>query len=1063
MKNLSTSLLKKLGSRWTGPLFILNKAVLAFMILIPCIFASEIASAQGISRINGTVTDAAEGSPMPGVTVVVVGQGRGAITGKDGKYEIFNVPASASLQYSFVGKITQIVPVAGKTLIDIALVDQITMLEDVAVVGYGTQKKSNVISAMDNIKTEQLQLPTRTISTSLVGRLAGIMSVQSSGEPGNDGATFWIRGINTFAGSSAPLVLVDGVERSIDRVDSEDIADFAILKDASATALYGVRGANGVVLITTKRGQAGKFNIHLRAEHAFSSPVAMPEFVGGVEYMELINEARANGGQGIAYSRQQIENTRNKVDPYYYPDVDWTKELIRKNSPAQKVTLNVSGGSERMRYYVNAGFFNQSGMFKTFKYYSFDPGINLKRYNFRTNIDLELTGTTSLGVGMVATLENKHRQAGAGVDYIFYNMRERVPIAYPLEYPDKTKIPGEAYGQSRNPYQMLAHSGYADEYNTTLQSNIEVKQDLKFITEGLNLKFMFSFDAYLYAQVLRTMQPRPYMIQPWGFDAEGNPILTNEEGEYNYVDQAPNSATYYSYLQRTSSRPSTNRTVYLDAQLNYNRVFGLHNVGAMFLYNQNDRLVPSDENIYNSVPQRYQGITSRTTYAYNNRYFFEFNFGYNGSENFAKGKRYGFFPAVAVGWVPTEESFMDFARPAIDYLKIRFSHGQVGNDQIGSVASVSRFAYLSRIQNGTSVNFGAGANGYGSGAGLLESYYGNPDATWETATKSDLGIDIRFLNGWRLQADLFYEKREDIWVGLETIPAFVGMREVDGVVATGGNLGEMENKGVDGFIEYARSFDRGWNVSVKGTYSFARNKVLKNAKAKPVWDYQDEVGQRYNMPFGYIAERLFIDEADIQNSPDQSYLGGASKPGDIKYTDKNEDGVIDNFDQVFQGHPTVPEISYGIGASVSYRNLDLSFLFQGATNVSFYAKPQAYTDINDGNIYTYIRDNRWTTVTKDIHAKIPRPEIGLQTRNYVNSTWWLQDGSYLRLKQAELGYSLPKSWVSQIGIKHARIYANGVNLFTLSPFKLWDAESKHETGMYYPIQRVFNFGLEVNF
>jgi TonB-linked SusC/RagA family outer membrane protein len=1045
---------------------LLNKTVPAFVLFIAFIFAGAQVSAQSGGRISGTVTDATDGSSLPGVSIIVVGQGKGVITDKEGKYEIYNVPSNASLQYTFVGKITQTIAIAGKTVINVALVDQVTLLEDVAVVGYGTQKRSNVISAMDNISAEQLKLPTRTISTSLAGRLAGIMAVQSSGEPGYDGATFWIRGINTFAGSATPLVLVDGVERAMDRIDPEDIADFSILKDASATALYGVRGANGVVLITTKRGQAGKPKVNLRAEQAFSSPVAMPEFVGAVEYMELTNEALLNGGQGIVYTQQQIENTRNKVDPYYYPDVNWTKELLRDNSPSQKVSLNVSGGNDKMRYYVNAGFLNQSGMFKNFNFYSFNNNINVKRYNFRTNVDMEVTNTTTVGVNMSAILEDR-KYPGEGTADIFSNMRLRPPMLYALEFPDKSKIPGEPYGQSRNPYQMLAHSGFTSEFHTTIQSNIEVKQNLKFLTEGLNLRLMFSFDAYTYARVKRALRPRPYKIVPWGVDANGNPILTNEEGEYNYVDQEPASTGYYTYLNRSSERPTTNRTVYLETQLNYNRVFGLHNVTGMLLYNQNDHLVPSNEDIYDAVPERYQGLTGRATYAYNNRYFAEFNFGYNGSENFAEGKRYGFFPAFAIGWVPTEEEFLDFLHPHVDYLKIRFSHGQVGNDKIGSVAGVSRFAYLTRVQAVSGTNVGFGANngyGYGYGSGINVIYNGNPDATWETATKTDLGIDIRFLNGWRLQADLFYEKRENIWTPIYNIPAIFGtVTNSDGVPAIGGNMGAMENKGIDGFLEYTKNFNDDWSLSVKGTYSFARNKVLKNAEAKPVWAYQDKVGRRHNMPFGYIAEGLFIDELEIRNSPDQSYLGGASLPGDIRYRDVNEDGVIDNFDQVFQGNPTVPEITYGVGASLSYRSFDLSFLFQGASNVSFYAKPKAFDDTNKGNVYTYIRDNRWTETTQDLNAKIPRTAIGTQNKNYVNSSWWLEDGRYLRLKQAELGYTLPRAWTERASIKHARVYTNGLNLFTLSPFKLWDAESKNSTGMYYPIQRVFNFGLEVNF
>jgi TonB-linked SusC/RagA family outer membrane protein len=1020
--------------------------------------------AQNPVTVTGTVTDSNDGSPLPGATVIIAGSGKGVITDNEGKYEMSNVPAGASLEFSFIGKTTQTIPVEGKTVIDVVMLDQAMQLEDIAIVGYGTQRRTNVISSMDNIKPEQLKLPTRTISTSLAGRLAGVMAVQSSGEPGYDGATFWIRGINTFAGSATPLVLVDGVERSMDKMDSEEIADFAVLKDATATALYGVRGANGVVLITTKRGRSGKPQISFRAEQAFSSPVDLPEFVGGVDYMTLQNEARLNGGEGILYSQQKIDNTRNKVNPYYYPDVNWTGELLRDNSPSQKVSLNVSGGSEKVRYYANAGFLNQSGMFRNFNYYSFNNNINIKRYNFRANVDMDITGTTVLGINMTGILEDRNFP-GEGTGDIFTWIRRQSPVKYPLRYPDSSKIPGEPYNQSRNPYQMLAHSGYTSEFHTTLQSNIELKQDLKFITEGLNLKAMFSFDAYTYARVKRTLRPRPYKLEPWGFDASGNPILVNEAGEYNYIDQEPGNDGYYTYLNRTSERPSTERTVYLEAQLNYSRTFGLHSVGAMALYNQNDFLKPSDENIYNSVPKRYQGLTGRATYSYDGRYFAEFNFGYNGSENFAKGKRYGFFPAVAVGWVPTAESFMDFVSPFVEYLKIRVSHGQVGNDRIGSVAGVDRFAYLTRVQS-TSSNVGFGTNngyGYGYGAGLSVTYYGNPDATWETATKSDFGIDMRFLKGFRLQVDFFYEKRDNIWTPIWNIPSIFGTTEISDVPAIGGNTGEMENKGFDGFIEYSKSFGDDWSVNIKGTYSFARNKVTGNSEAAPLWDYQSKIGQRHNMTLGYIAEGLFIDEQEILNSPGQSFLGGKSLPGDIRYRDVNEDGAIDEYDRIFIGHPSVPEITYGIGASVAYKNFDLSFLFQGAANISFYAMPKAFDDASALNIYTYIRDNRWTETTQNPNAKIPRTATGSQNKNYVNSTWWQEDGRYIRLKQVELGYTLPKKWIENIGLKHARIYTNGMNLLTFSPFKLWDPESKSSNGLYYPIQRIFNFGIEVNF
>ncbi|MDR2038104.1 MAG: TonB-dependent receptor [Bacteroidales bacterium] len=1040
------------------------KHILFYLIPLLSIVCWSELSAQETITVTGTITISEGGEPLPGASVVIEGTTKGAISDENGKYEI-NVSPTAVLRFSFVGMETQSIPIEGRRVIDVVLIDAAQTLEDVVIVGYGTQRKGNVISSMDVIQPDQLKLPTRTISTSLAGRLAGVVAVQSSGEPGYDGATFWIRGVNTFAGSSTPLVMVDGIERSMDNIDPEEIADFAILKDATATALYGVRGANGVVLITTKRGMAGKPKISLRAEQAFSSPVDLPEFVGAVEYMQLINEARLNSGQGIFYTDQRIANTANKVDPYYYPDVDWTKELIRNNSPSQKVSVNISGGGEKVRYFVNAGFLNQAGMFKDFKLYSYNNNINVKRYNFRSNVDIDVTNTTVVGLTIAAILEDR-RYPGESTSDIFSWMRNQPPIMYPLNYPDKTKIPGEPYGQSRNPYQMLASSGYTDEFRTTIQSNIDLKQDLKFITEGLSAKLMFSFDAYSYGRVQRTLRPRAYLITPWGYDSlTGEPILT-QDGEYNYVDQEPGSTDYYSYLKRTSDRPAIERTVYLEAQLNYNRNFGVHNVGGMLLYNQNDFLQASNEDIYNAVPKRYQGLTGRATYAYDNRYYFEFNFAYNGSENFAKGKRYGFFPAAAIGWVPTEESFMKGVKKYLEYMKIRFSYGQVGNDNIGAVAGVDRFAYLTRVQT-TSSNVGYGTNngyGYGYGAGVAITYYGNPDATWETATKADLGFEFRFLKNFRLQADFFHEKRTDIWVPLYNIPDIYGViQDGDGVPAIGGNVGEMENKGIDGFLEYNGKISNDLSITFKGTYSYSRNKVLKNSEATPMWDYQDKVGRKHNMTLAYVAERLFIDEADIAANPDQSFLGGTSLPGDIKYKDINNDGVIDDYDREFTGYPSVPEISYGLGAGIQYKNFDFSFLFQGSANVSFFAKPKAFGDVNRENIYTYIRDNRWTEDNQDPNAKIPRPQMGTQNKNYVNSTWWQVNGRYLRLKQVELGFTFPKAWTDAIHLKHVRIYTNGLNLFTISPFDLWDAESKSSSGFYYPIQRVFNFGLEINF
>lgn len=1013
--------------------------------------------------ITGSVVDET-GLSLPGVSVVLKGTTTGVITSVNGEYSIEVKGGVGTLVYSFVGMKTQEVVLGSKNVVNVVLLGDTQGLDEVVIVGYGTQKKGSIIGSVDRIEPKALKQPTRTLSTSLAGRMAGVVAVQSSGEPGYDGAQFWIRGVNTFAGGSTPLILVDGVERGLDDIDPEEIADFSILKDATATAVYGVRGANGVVLISTKKGKIGKPSINLRMENGFTQPLELPDFVDGSSYMELQNEALRNSGKAPIFSRDQIDNTRNNTNPYYYPNVDWMDELIKPVSTNQRVNVNVSGGSEKVRYFVSGAFLNQNGMFKKFEENSYNNNINVKRYNFRSNLDMNVTKSTILSLKLSGILEDRN-YPGAASSTIFSYILNTPPTYYPLHYPDRSKVPGYPYGMARNPYQLLAQSGYTSEYHSTLQSNMELKQDLDFITKGLRAKVMFAFDSYTEATVKREMKPRPYLIKPWGFDADGNPILVNEEGKYNYVDQEPSSSNYHNYLSRdVKDGQYTDRSVYMETSLMYNRNFGNHGIGGLLLFNQSDHLYPSTVGIYQSVPKRHQGLTGRATYSFGEKYFAEFNFGYNGSENFAQGKRYGFFPSYAIGWIPTKESFCEFMEPVVQYMKIKLSHGEVGNDRIGAIGKdsyqVKRFAYLTRVQS-TSTNVGFGTNngyGYGSGSGMDIIYYGNPDATWETATKTDLGLELEFLNNFSLQADIFYEKRTNIWTQLTKLPDFFGYGEFK----PGGNVGEMENKGIDGYLEYKKQLNKDLSFNFKGTFSYAKNKVLANGEVTPKYEYQSQIGQPFGRKLGYVAEGYFVDQAEIDNSPDQSFLGNV-KPGDLKYNDVNGDGKIDDFDRVFLGDPIIPEITYGLGAGIVYKNFDFAFLFQGATNVSFFAKPQVFPEVNRRNVWSIIEESRWTEDNQDLSADFPRLGVGSQTNNYVNSTHWLQDGSYLRLKQLEIGYSLPKSFMNRMKIKSARIYANGLNLFTISPFKWWDPESKSTDGMFYPPQKIMNIGLEVKF
>ena len=1006
-----------------------------------------------LKEISGKITDTS-GQTLPGATVKVKGTDIATVANAEGVF-FLQIPANAqTLQISLVGMKTKEVPIANHSLFTIVLEEETTKLQEAVVVGYGTQKKGSVIGAVDRVVPDQLKLPTRTISTSLAGRLAGIVSVQRNGEPGYDAADFWIRGVNTFTGNTSPLVLVDGVERAIDNIDPEEIADFTILKDATATAIYGVRGANGVVLITTKKGTIGKPKINLRTEVNVSDPLELPDFVDGPSYMKLQNEALRNNGKNPLFSDEQISRTASGYDPYYYPNVNWIKELISHWSPSEKVTLNVSGGSELVRYFVSGAFLNQGGMWKNFGGTSYNNNVNVKRYNFRSNVDMNVTPSTTLSVNLGAILEDRN-YPGESSSTIFSWMLQTPPIWFPMTYPDKSKVPGYPYGMARNPYQLLARSGFTTENHSTVQSNFNILQNLDVITKGLNAKFLFAFDSYTSAQINRDMSPRPYLIVPYGFDDDGNPILKNENGEYKYQDQEPSSSSYHDYLTRSVSTPYTDRSIYLEASLIYNHAFGKHDVGGLLLYNQDDTQYPTLSGIYESVPRRHQGLTGRATYAFDQKYFGEFNFGYNGSENFAKGKRYGFFPSAAIGWVPSSEPFMKPLKPYIDYLKIRLSHGLVGNDGLNS-----RFVYLTRVET-TSTNVGFGTNngyGYGAGSGINITYYGNPDATWEQAAKTDVGIELHFLKNFVLQADLFHEDRKNIWVQLNKVPDILGFSS-----NPYGNAGEMENKGIDGYLEYTKSFTKNFALNFKGTFTFARNKILANGDETKKYAYQSAIGQPYGRQMGYIAEGLFIDQAEIDHSPSQVSVGGASLPGDIKYKDVNEDGIIDQFDRVYMGYPTIPEITYGFGGSAIYKNFDLSLLFQGAARVSFFANPMAFPEENRGNVLTVIADSYWNQTTQNLNADFPRLGVGSQTKNYTASSWWLRDGSYLRLKQIEIGYSLPTLSTKKFNIAGIRFFLNGLNLFTFQPFKWWDAESQSSNGMYYPIQKIINAGFEIKF
>lgn len=1030
-----------------------EKTKFIVVIFILC-FYSCLLHAQN-RNVTGTVMDE-HNEPIAGAMIIVEGEeNMGTVTDIDGKFTISIPKRIKTLKVSFIGMKTEFIDLTTSSVYHVILKEDATTLEEVVVVGYDVQKKMSVVGAVQNMEKAKLIQPARTLSTALAGNLAGVVSIQGSGEPGRDGASFWIRGINTFGGGSSPLVLIDGIERDLDSIEPEDIESLSILKDATATAVYGVRGGNGVVLVTTRKGVKGKPRIELKAETGFTSNVNEPEFVDAPTYMKLQNEALINMGQAPLFTDKQILNTENNVDPYYYPNVNWYKELIRKNVSSSHVTLNVNGGNDFATYYISGSFFTQNGIYKNFKENSYNNNIRLDRYIFRANADVNITKTTNVNIN-VESLSQRRNAPREPTDQIFNHIMDTPPTWFAMRYPDPTKIPGIPYGQGRNPYQMLAHSGYSNEGNNNVHSNFTLNQKLDFLLEGLSIRYLFSYDYNSNDWIHRETRPRPYQIVPWGFDENGEPILKDENGNYNYFDKTPDDASgdsYYDYLKIAGSGTGSNRKMYHEFNIKYAHDFGKHSVGTLFLFNANEYTYPSS-NVYDAVPSRYMGLTGRVTYAYDNRYFLEYNFGYNGSENFAKGKRFGFFPSYALGWVLTKENFMNFITPYVSMIKLRGSYGKVGNDRIGT-----RFGYLSRIEEiGVYSTFGVNGDGYGSGTGVGYTYYGNPDATWETAEKMNVGIDLEFPIGISIQADFFKERRSGIWTTLDRIPDMFGYEK-----KTQSNIGIVDNKGFDAVIDYSfQTSDPRWKINLKGTFTYAKNKLIQHGEVEPRYAYQSKIGKQLNVNWGYKSIGLFVDQADIDNSPSQEYFGVVN-PGDVKYEDVNHDGRIDNYDVVDLGSVSVPNIVAGLGGTILYKNFDLSFLFQGVTQVEFMAAPKTFPEINKRQVWKIVAEDRWDPIHQNVDARFPRLGVGNQTNNYQNSTRWLHDGSYLRLKNIEFGYSFDNKLVAKIGLNSLRLYVNGINLFTLSPFKWWDPESRSYEGMNYPLQKVLNVGFKLGF
>lgn len=995
------------------------------------------AAAQSLKTITGQVLDETD-LGIPGAYVVVKNETRGAITDVDGKFTI-DVKPTDVLLVTFLGYQDQEITVGNQTSLVIRMSPSEDMLDEVTFVAYGAQRKSSVIGSISTIKADALASPAGQLSSGLAGKLAGVVSMQRTGEPGA-GSDFWIRGVNTFGANSKPLILVDGIERDMDLVDTEDIASFSILKDATATALYGVRGANGIVLITTKRGQESKPQVNFKAEYGLTQPVKLPSLANTEQWIDYYNELYVDAGSTPVIDEYQREMYLSGADPDLYPSVDWVKTIFKDMANTERVNVNVTGGTKSVRYYVGASYYMEDGIFNVAKnkeYSKYDNQIRYDKFNFRSNVDIDITKSTTMAISLSTQYYTK-TSPGSNLSDIYAYTMYSTPIASPPVFSDGTLAnPENGY----NPYRMLNSSGYKRTTNIVAQSLISLTQDFSdIITKGLKANVKYSWDADNGNVLNRLLNPTLYYTN--GRDDDGNLIY-----------QPWNEGTNYMTLYKTNTSYTTTN---LEASVNYEREFNYaHNVSAMLLF--------STRNKYNNVPASFEqsfayknmGLAGRATYSYKDRYFGEFNFGYNGSENFAPGKRFGFFPSIAVGYMISNETFWDPIKDTFNMLKFKVSYGKIGNDQIGGSR---RFAYNSTVNTSAS-GFTFGTTPIAIG-GITTGEVGNSNVQWEEALKFNAGIEMTLFKDLSFQIDYFSDHRSGIFIERQSTPPIVGLNKQQWV-----NLGEMENKGVDMGLQYEHTFGDLY-VSARGNYTFNRNKKLYDDMPDQIWSYQNLAGFAYNQQFGLIAEGLFKDQEDIDNWPKQDF--GTVRPGDIKYRDVNGDGVVNSFDKVAIGYTTIPEINYGFGVSLGYKGFDFSVFFQGVAHVTRIIGGQnlfgASSQIHKlGQIYEDVALNRWTLSNQDPNAPYPRLSLNKVENNQQASTYWQKDMSFMRLKNMEIGYTIPKKLTKKIGLSTVRVYAQGLNLLTFSEFKLWDPELDSSYGNVYPTMRTYTFGVNLNF
>ncbi|MFD2887957.1 SusC/RagA family TonB-linked outer membrane protein [Chitinophaga cymbidii] len=1060
----------------------------AILFFVSLLTFSLHSSAQNGSKLTGHVLDSATRLPIDRASVVIKGTRQGTSTDKTGAFSLDVSGSQAHLEFTCIGyKPTELVVEKGKPA-TVYLAMAVDTFGAVVVTAFGRrERREAVVGSVTSIQPGELKIPASNLTNALAGKVAGVIAFQRGGQPGLDNSSFFIRGVTTLGYSNSPLILVDNIELTasdLARLQVDDIASFSILKDASAAALYGARGANGVILVTTKEGKAGKAKVELRVETAISAPTKSIKLADPVTYMRTYNEALTTRNPLATpfYSPNKIIGTQRTLNgeggitPYIYPAVDWIKEIFKERTNTSRANFSVSGGNDLAKYYVAGSYSRDNGILQVNPVNNFNSGMRFENYQLRANTSIKATSTTEVGVRLWGNFNEYtgpiSNQGGGFATDLYSQALHSNPVAFQAYYlPDSANrntkhiLFGNAINQTgnlqTNPYASLMY-GYKTFSESRMSAQFELNQNLKFITPGLTFFGLFSTNRYSYFDVSRNYLPFYYDVQSYDEQA----------GEYKlrWLNSQPGAAR--EYLGYQEGPKYLNTYLYMLGRMDYSRTFGKHSAGASIIGTRQQTLSGNAGNLQASLPNRNLGLSGRASYSFDDRYFAEFNFGYNGSEKFAPAHRFGFFPTIGAGWVVSNEEFWgEGIKSVISRLKLRGSYGLVGNDAIGD-PNTQRFFYLSNVAPNAGAGASFGTNNSVSMNGTVIYAYPNPDVTWETSRKANLAAEITLFNDLNIVAEVYRENRYNILVQRGYIPVTVGI-ENSAISNLRSNLGKAYSEGFDLNVNYRKDFNSGLWASVLGNLTITRNKAvhLEEPEYPNPWSFR--TGRMINQPFGYIAERLFVDDKEARNSPSQVFGDYLPMGGDIKYRDINQDGVIDQDDMVPIGLPSTPQVIYGFGFSVGYKNLDLSAFFQGSARSSFFIDPTARTDFNQGifgtapfannaQILQAYADDHWSEENQDLYALWPRLSTYEIPNNQQTSTWWLRDGSFIRLKSVEAGYTLPKKWGRPIHMNSMRIYFSGLNLLTFSKFKLWDPELAGN-GFAYPIQKVYNLGLKFEF